>query len=65
MGSVHYICICNRLSEERIAEAVAKGARTPSEVLRLLRLRRGCSGCSVEVGDVIDRALAAHRLAAE
>ncbi len=50
-----YICLCNRLTEAMVGEAVAKGARTPSEVLRRLGKRRGCSSCSVEVAEAISR----------
>lgn len=65
MGSVHYVCLCNRLTEAMIDDAVAKGARTQTEVLKRLRLKHGCSICTVEVGKAIDTALAGHRLAAQ
>ena len=51
-----YICLCNRLSESMIADAVARGARTPDEVFRRLRVRRGCSSCTVHIAEAIDRA---------
>jgi len=50
------VCICNRLTDTMIGEAVAKGARTPTEVLRHFRMRRGCSSCTVHVAEAIDRA---------
>ena len=59
-GSVRrmYVCLCNRLSESMIAEAVANGARTPMDVFRRLHLRRGCSSCTVRIAEVIDQARA-------
>ena len=39
-----------------IADAVARGARTPDEVFRRLRVRRGCSSCTVHIAEAIDRA---------
>jgi bacterioferritin-associated ferredoxin len=50
------VCICNRLTDTMIRAAVAKGARTPTDVLRHFRLRRGCSNCTVRVAEVIDSA---------
>lgn len=58
-----YVCICNRLSEAMISEAVAKGARTPTDVLRRFRMRRGCSSCTVQIAEAIDRALASPKAA--
>jgi bacterioferritin-associated ferredoxin len=61
-----YVCLCNRLTDDMIKQAVAKGARTPPDVLRHFRMRRGCSICTVQVAESIDRALAApSRQAAE
>lgn len=65
MGREVYVCICNRLSEAMIGEAVAHGARTPADVLRRFRLRRGCSSCTVEVAEAIDRAVSNLKAAAE
>jgi bacterioferritin-associated ferredoxin len=60
------VCICNRLTDTMIAAAVAKGARTPTDVLRHFRMRRGCSNCTVRVAEAIDRArYQADRQAAE
>jgi bacterioferritin-associated ferredoxin len=50
------ICLCNRLSQAMIDQAVGKGARTPTDVFRHYRMRRGCSSCSVQVAEAIDRA---------
>jgi len=50
------VCICNRLTDTMIAAAVAKGARTPTDVLRHFRMRRGCSSCTVRIAEAIDRA---------
>ncbi len=52
-----YICLCNRLSQAMINQAVTKGARTPTDVFRHYRMRRGCSSCSVQVAEAIDRAM--------
>lgn len=51
-----YVCLCNRLTEDMIKQAVAKGARTSADVLRHFRMRRGCSNCTVKVAEAIDRA---------
>lgn len=50
------ICICNRLTDTMINEAVANGARTQADVLRRYHLHRGCSSCTVEVANAIERA---------
>lgn len=39
-----------------INEAVANGARTQADVLRRYHLHRGCSSCTVEVANAIERA---------
>lgn len=39
-----------------VSEAVANGARTPADVFRRFRMRRGCSSCTVHVAEAIDRA---------
>jgi bacterioferritin-associated ferredoxin len=39
-----------------IDQAVIKGSRTPTDVFRHYRMRRGCSSCSVQVAEAIDRA---------
>jgi bacterioferritin-associated ferredoxin len=51
-----YVCICNRLSDSMIGEAVDHGARTPTDVFRHFRMRRGCSSCTVHVAEAIERA---------
>ncbi|GAA0557650.1 (2Fe-2S)-binding protein [Rhizomicrobium electricum] len=51
------VCICNRLSELMISQAVANGARTPDDVFRRYHKRRGCSSCTVRLAEAIDRAL--------
>lgn len=60
-----YVCLCNRLTEDMIGQAVAKGACTPPDVLRHFRMRRGCSNCTVKVAEAIDRARAPSLKAAE
>ena len=50
------VCICNRLTDTMIRAAVAGGARTPTDVFRHFRMRRGCSSCTVRVAEAIDRA---------
>lgn len=39
-----------------IAAAVAEGARTPNDVFRRFRMRRGCSSCTVHVAEAIEQA---------
>ena len=60
------VCICNRLTDTMISEAVSRGAWTPTDVFRHFRMRRGCSSCTVRVAEAIDRArYQAGRQAAE
>ena len=60
------VCICNRLTDTMIGEAVSRGARTPTDVFRHFRMRRGCSSCTVRVAEAIARArYQAGRQAAE
>jgi bacterioferritin-associated ferredoxin len=51
-----YVCLCNRLSDTMVSDAVAHGATTPAEVFRRFHMKRGCSGCTVQVASAIDRA---------
>lgn len=51
-----YVCLCNRLSTAMVADAVAKGARTPDEVFRRFHMHRGCSSCTVRLAEAIDNA---------
>ena len=39
-----------------ITEAVGRGARTPADVFRHFRMRRGCSNCTVRLAEAIERA---------
>lgn len=59
------VCICNRLSEFMISQAVANGARTPDDVFRRYHKRRGCSSCTVRLAEAIDRALQQPQTPAE
>lgn len=52
------VCICNRLTDTMIAAAVADGARTQADIFRRYRLKRGCSACSVQIAEAIERAQA-------
>lgn len=51
-----YVCLCNRLSDSMVGEAVDHGARTPADVLRHFKKRRGCSNCTVHMAEAIERA---------
>lgn len=59
-----FVCLCNRLSVAMVKQAVAKGAHTPADVFRHYRMRRGCSSCTVQVAEAIDRARAEPSLEA-
>ncbi len=49
------VCICNRLSEARIGQAIAEGARTPAEVFRRCGVRRACPNCSNVISGLLVR----------
>jgi bacterioferritin-associated ferredoxin len=43
------VCVCNRLTEDEVRDAAAKGARTPERAY-------DCLGCEVQCGCCLDYA---------
>jgi bacterioferritin-associated ferredoxin len=41
-----YICLCNGLTDDQIARAIAEGAARPREVYAACGCRAQCSGCT-------------------
>ena len=39
------ICLCNALSDARVGEAIAEGARRPGEVYAACKCRAQCGTC--------------------
>lgn len=51
------VCICNRLSEAQIGQAIAEGARTPPEVFQRCEARRACPNCSNSIRGLLARSI--------
>ena len=49
------VCLCNRLSEAQIGQAIAEGARTPPEVFEHCDARRACPNCSNSIRGLLAR----------
>lgn len=39
------VCVCNRLNESKVREAIARGAATPDEVYSHHGVRKVCGTC--------------------
>jgi len=55
-GEAMLVCICNRLSEARIGQAIGEGAHTPAEVFQRCGARRACPNCSNSIRGLLARA---------
>jgi bacterioferritin-associated ferredoxin len=49
------VCICNRLTDTRIGQAIADGAQTPLDVFKLCGARRTCPNCSNTIRGMLAR----------
>lgn len=54
------VCICNRITDAQVREAIGKGARTRAEVFKILRQQRSCGQCSEQIDSILDQELAAE-----
>jgi bacterioferritin-associated ferredoxin len=50
------VCVCNRLNEAKIREALAAGAVTPESVFAYHRVRKNCGRCLETIEDMADQA---------
>jgi bacterioferritin-associated ferredoxin len=51
-----FICICNGLTDRRVLEAIASGARTHDEVYEACDCTAQCYSCASEIDAIIDLA---------
>ena len=49
-----YVCICHAVSENRLTDAIAAGARTEEEVGDACGAGTGCGSCLDRICDVLD-----------
>lgn len=49
-----YVCICNALTDQQIAAASEKGARTVADAYRILGVEVNCGQCICMAQDLID-----------
>ena len=47
------ICICRRLNDKNVTEAVEAGATCPNSVMRYHGQRFNCGQCRDEIGDLV------------
>lgn len=40
-----YVCLCRRVTDRCIEEAIEAGARDPESIIRCSRAGTGCGGC--------------------
>jgi bacterioferritin-associated ferredoxin len=57
-GKLMIICICNRVSERDIDNAVIEGASSMCQLNERLRVGTGCGACVEHVRDCLNRCLA-------
>ena len=50
------VCVCNRLNEAKIREALAAGAVTPEQVFAYHRVRKNCGQCLETIEEMVDEA---------
>jgi bacterioferritin-associated ferredoxin len=51
-----YVCLCEGVTNETIAELVAAGARTPKAVAKACRAGTNCGRCVATIRAIIDAA---------
>lgn len=54
-----YVCICKRVTDSQIHEAIGRGARRLDDLSRELGLATGCGQCACFASDMLARAPAA------
>jgi bacterioferritin-associated ferredoxin len=50
------VCMCNRITDAKIRAAIAAGAKTPTDVFRILHVQRACGQCLEAIGYLLDTA---------
>jgi len=48
------VCVCNRLNEARIWDAIDSGAKTPDAVYAGCGVRRNCGRCQETIAEMLD-----------
>ena len=50
------VCVCNRLNEAKVREALAAGKVTPEDVLAYHKVRKNCGRCLETIEEMADQA---------
>jgi bacterioferritin-associated ferredoxin len=58
------VCVCNRLNENRVRDAINSGACCSEEVYARCGVRKNCGQCQETIEKMLDENLAAQRHAA-
>ncbi len=58
------VCVCNRLNEDRVRNAIAKGACCSEDVYARCGVRKNCGRCQETIEDMLERHPAALASAA-
>ena len=54
-----YVCICKRVTDSQIHEAIGRGARKLEDLSRELGVATGCGQCACFASDLLEEAPAA------
>ena len=56
------VCVCNRLNDARIWNAIDSGAQTPEAVYSGCGVKRNCGRCQETIAEMLDAERAAQEL---
>ena len=56
------VCVCNRLNEARIWNAIDSGAQTPETVYSGCGVKRNCGRCQETIAEMLDAERKAQEL---
>jgi bacterioferritin-associated ferredoxin len=58
------VCVCNRLNEDRVRNAIVNGACCPEDVYARCGVRKNCGRCQETIDEMLDENPAAQAQAA-
>jgi bacterioferritin-associated ferredoxin len=58
------VCVCNRLNETKIRDAISRGPSCSDEVYALCGVRKNCGRCQETIAEMVDAAVDKRELLA-